>query len=491
MLDINLFREEKGNDPEIIRESQRRRFADVDLVDEIINLDKEWRHRQFELDGLRTEFNKLNKQVAKLKISGGDASELIRQAEKNKQDAADKEKEAGDAYKMLKEKLVKVGNLIPNSVPVSNDEEDNPVVKVWGEKPFFLPGQKVMNHVDLVENTFIADTKRGAEIAGGRGYFLRGYGVLLNQALINFGIAHLRRRGYTALQPPFFMRKDVMAKSAQLAEFHKQLYKVYQKQALTVEEQYKVFERCQKEAADGEEPYKVFERYHKQVTDEEEDYKYLIATAEQPLCAYHIDDWIHPSELPIRYAGYSTCFRTEAGSHGRDQLGIFRVHQFEKIEQFCITSPNENDSWEMLEEMMKNSEEFYQALRLPYRVVEIVSGALNDAAAKKYDLEGWFPASGTYRELVSCSNCTDYQARRLEIRYGQKKCNEQVKQYVHMLNSTLTATERTICCILENYQREDGVEVPEVLQPFMDGVKFLPFKTKPVVAETKGKNSKA
>ncbi|KAH0908596.1 hypothetical protein HID58_031917 [Brassica napus] len=426
MLDINLFREEKGNDPEIIRESQRRRFADVDLVDEVINLDKEWRQRQFEVDGLRTEFNKLNKQVAKLKISGADASEVIQQAEKNKQDAADKEKEVGDAYAKLKEKLVKVGNLVPDSVPVSNDE------------PVFAPGQKVMNHVDLVEKTFIADNRRGAEIAGGRGYFLRGHGVLLNQALINFGLQFLRKRKFTPFQPPFLMRKDVMAKSAQLSEFDEQLYKVTGK---------------------GKD---------KDVTGEG-DGKYLIATAEQPLCAYHMDEWIPLKELPIRYAGYSTCFRTEAGSHGRDQLGLFRVHQFEKIEQFCITSPDENDSWEMLEEMMKNSEEFYRELKLPYRVVEIVSGALNDAAAKKYDLEGWFPASGTYRELVSCSNCTDYQARRLEIRYGHKKSNEETK-YVHMLNSTLTATERTICCILENYQREDRVEVPEVLLRFMDGV---------------------
>ncbi|KAL0642800.1 hypothetical protein Bca4012_041090 [Brassica carinata] len=405
MLDINLFREEKGKDPEIIRESQRRRFASVDLVDEVINLDKEWRQRQFEVEGLRSEFNKLNKQVAKLKISGGDASEVIQQAEKNKQDAADKEKEVGDAYAKLKEKLVKVGNLVPDSVPVSNDEADNPVIKDCGEKPVFAPGQKVLNHVDLVEKTFIANNKRGAKIAGGRGYFLRGDGVLLNQALISFGLAHLRKRGYTALQPPFIMRKEVMAKSAQLSEFDEQLYKVTGK---------------------GKD---------KDVTGEG-DGKYLIATAEQPLCAYHMDEWIPTPELPIKYAGYSTCFRTEAGSHGRDQLGLFRVHQFEKIEQFCVTSPDENKSWEMLEEMMKNSEE----------------------------------------ELVSCSNCTDYQARRLEIRYGRKKSNEETK-YVHMLNSTLTATERTICCILENYQREDRVEVPQVLLPFMDGVTYLPFRT--------------
>ncbi|KAH0843449.1 hypothetical protein HID58_090549 [Brassica napus] len=424
MLDINLFREEKGNNPEIIRESQRRRFASVEVVDEIIRLDKEWRQRQFEVDNFRKEFNKLNKQVAKLKISGADASEVIQQTEKNKRDATEKEAEVREAYAALKAKLETVGNLIHDSVPVDNDEANNAVNDVWGEKLVASPGFKLKNHVDLVELLDIADTKRGAEIAGARGFFLKGDGLLLNQALINFGLTFLKKRGFTGLQPPFFMRKDVMAKCAQLAQFDEELYKV---------------------------------------TGEGDD----------------------------KYAGYSSCFRKEAGSHGRDTLGIFRVHQFEKIEQFCITSPNDNESWKMLDEMMQNSKDFYQELKLPYRIVTIVSGALNDAAAKKYDLEAWFPSSETYRELVSCSNCTDYQARRLEIRYGQKKSNEQAKQYVHMLNSTLTATERTICCILENYQRENGVEIPEVLQPFMGGETFLPFKAKPVAADTKGKKSKA
>ncbi len=173
------------------------------------------------------------------------------------------------------------------------------------------------------------------------------------------------------------------------------------------------------------------------------------------------------SSLPIRYAGISTCFRQEVGSHGRDTRGIFRVHQFEKIEQFCITEPGNNKSWEMLEEMIGNAEEFNKALGLPYRVITIVSGALNNAAAKKYDLEAWFPGSGAFRELVSCSNCTDYQSRRLRIRYGQtKKLNEEA-QFVHMLNATMCATTRTICAILENYQVEDGIVVPEVLRSFM------------------------
>lgn len=447
MLDINLFREEKGGIPEKIRESQRRRFASVDLVDEIISLDKKWRQLQFDVENYRKEFNKVNKQIAQLKISGKDASEMVTKTNEIKQQSADKEVEVREAWAALKANLEVVGNLVHDSVPVSNDEANNAMVRTWGEKRM---EPKLKNHVELVELLGIADLKRGADIAGGRGFYLKGDGVRLNQALINFGLDFLEKKSYTLLHTPFFMRKEVMAKCAQLAQFDEELYKV---------------------------------------TGEGDD-KYLIATAEQPLCAYHIDDWIHPSELPIRYAGYSSCFRKEAGSHGRDTLGIFRVHQFEKVEQFCITSPNGNDSWEMHEEMIKNSEEFYQLLKIPYQLVAIVSGALNDAAAKKLDLEAWFPASQTYRELVSCSNCTDYQSRRLEIRYGQKKSNEQTKQYVHLLNSTLTATERTICCILENYQKEDGVEVPEVLQPFMGGKTFLPFKAKPA-PEAKGKKSKA
>ncbi|KAF4357201.1 hypothetical protein CsatB_029587 [Cannabis sativa] len=447
MLDINLFREEKGNNPEIIRESQRRRFANVEIVDEVIKLDKEWRQRQFELESLRKDFNKINKLVAQLRIKGEDATEMIKNTDDNKKSIAEKEVEVREALTQLNSKLETIGNLVHDSVPISNDEANNAVIRTWGER---RTEPKLKNHVELVELLGIADTKKGSEIAGARGYYLKGDGVRLNQALINFGLDFLEKRGYTALQTPFFMRKDVMAKCAQLAQFDEELYKV---------------------------------------TGEGDD-KYLIATAEQPLCSYHIDDWIHPSQLPIRYAGYSSCFRKEAGSHGRDTLGIFRVHQFEKVEQFCLTTPNANDSWDMIEEMIKNSEDFYKMLNLPYQVVAIVSGALNDAAAKKYDLEAWFPSSQAYRELVSCSNCTDYQSRKLEIRYGQKKSNEQTKQYVHLLNSTLTATERTLCCILENYQKEDGVEVPEALQAFMGGKTFLPFKSKPA-GETKGKKSKA
>jgi len=287
------------------------------------------------------------------------------------------------------------------------------------------------------------DAKAGVIVAGHRGYFLRGHGVRLNQALINFGIDFLSKRKYTPLQPPYFMNKDIMAETAQLSEFDEALYKV---------------------------------------TGEDE--KYLIATSEQPISAYHRKEWLDEKQLPLRYAGISTCFRKEAGAHGKDAWGIFRIHQFEKVEQFCITSPEK--SWEMFEEMIQVAEEFYRALGLPYRVVAIASGALNNAAAKKYDLEAWFPTLGRFRELVSASNCTDYQARAMETRFGHPKKGDQSKQYVHMLNATLCATERTICCILENYQTTEGVVVPPALRPYMGGLELMPF-VKELAVSAKGK----
>ncbi|KAF3637790.1 Serine--tRNA ligase [Capsicum annuum] len=317
MLDINLFREEKGHNPEIIRESQRRRFADVSLVDQVIQLDREWRQRQFEVDNLRKDVNTIKGEIKKLKLSNGDASEKVLEKKEKEKLNADKEVKVVEVKAVLDSKLEIIGNLVHDSVPVSNDEANNAIVRSWGER---RTEKGLKNHVDLVEALGIADTTKGANVAGGRGYYLKGDGVRLNQALINFALDFLEKRKYTPLQTPFFMKKSIMGKCAQLAQFDEELYKV---------------------------------------TGEGDD-KYLIATAEQPLCAYHLDDWIHPSLLPLRYAGYSSCFRKEAGSHGRDTLGIFRVHQFEKVEQFCLTSPNGNDSWDMHEEMINNSEEFFQ-----------------------------------------------------------------------------------------------------------------------------------
>lgn len=230
-----------------------------------------------------------------------------------------------------------------------------------------------------------------------------------------------------------------MAKCAQLSDFHEALYKV--------------------SGGDDE------------GTD---DLKYLIATSEQPIACYHSGEKLDTKEFPIKYAGFSTCFRKEAGKHGKDTLGVFRTHQFEKVEQFVLCNPEGDESWKIMDQMLENSMSFYQALEIPFRVVNIVSGELNDAAAKKYDLEAWFPGGKAFRELVSCSNCTDYQSRRLDVRYGQ----EGKSPFCHMLNSTLTACERTMCCLVENYQTDEGILLPEPLRPFMGGRALIPFKYK-------------
>eukprot|EP00918_Siedleckia_nematoides_P102804 GHVU01224464.1.p1 GENE.GHVU01224464.1~~GHVU01224464.1.p1 ORF type:complete len:323 (-),score=102.10 GHVU01224464.1:545-1513(-) len=276
-------------------------------------------------------------------------------------------------------------------------------------------------------------------MAGHRAYFLRGVGAMLNMALLNYGASFLRRRKYEQLYTPFFMRKDVMAETAELADFEETLYRIP-----VVKEK-------------GEEANDLF----------------LIATSEQPISALHRKDTILSTQLPMRFCGTSSCFRKEAGSGGKDLWGTFRVHQFEKVEQFIICKPE--DSIATHEEMIRTAEEFYQSLRLPYRVVSIVSGALNDAAQKKYDLEAWFPGYDDYRELVSCSNCTDFQSRALDIRMDHPTMGDREKKFVHMLNATLVATQRCMCCILENYQTATGVKVPPVLVPFMDGLEFLPF----------------
>ncbi|CAN6163003.1 unnamed protein product [Urochloa humidicola] len=436
MLDINLFRARTGGDnAELVRDSQRRRFADAGLVDEIAALDAAWRSRQLDLEKARKAVNTTNKKIGKLMANSQEhAAKALMEGEdaaKERLTVAALEAEAQQAKAALDAKIMFMPNIVHLTVPVDNDEANNVTLRTPGQRRI---EENLMGHLDLCTRLDIVDMDKGAAIAGGRGYFLKNEGARLNRALVNFGLDFLRKRGYQEMQTPFFMTKQAMAKCAQLAQYDEELYKL-----------------------EGED-------------------KFLIATSEQPLCAYHQGERILPSQLPIRYAGYSTCFRKEAGSHGRDTAGIFRVHQFEKVEQFCITAPDGDASWEMHEEMIKNAEDFYAELGVACRVVNVVSGALNDAAAKKYDLEGWFPAAGTYRELVSCSNCTDYQARRLGITYGQKVQDKKCKKYVHTLNSTLTATERTLCCILETHQREDGVEVPKVLQPYMGGTEFIPFK---------------
>ncbi|KAJ2804751.1 Cytosolic seryl-tRNA synthetase [Coemansia furcata] len=415
MLDVNLFIAEKGGNPELIRESERRRNGKPELVDEIIGQYQDWTSARFELDALNRSINAVQKEIGLKMKAKEDATELLAQKkdlESKKKDFTEKEQEKD---KTLRTNVNKIGNIVHDSVPVSKTEDDNEVVRthfVGGVEPKQQPTMR--SHSDVLYLLGGFDPDRGAKVAGHRG-----------------------KRGYTKIQTPYFMCRDMMAKTAQLLQYDEELYKI---------------------SGDGD-----------------GDDKYLIATSEQPISAFHSGEWFEkPSEqLPLKYAGYSTCFRKEAGAHGKVSSGIFRVHQFEKVEQFVITEPEK--SWEMFDEMIGASEDFFKSLGISYRVVSIVSGALNDAAAKKYDLEAWFPFQGQYLELVSCFNCTDYQSRNLEIRCGTKKIGDHEKKYVHCLNSTLCATERALCCLIENYQTPEGLRIPEVLIPFMGGVDFIPY----------------
>ncbi|EGO01097.1 hypothetical protein SERLA73DRAFT_179157 [Serpula lacrymans var. lacrymans S7.3] len=437
-LDVTSFIDGKGGNSEEIRESQRKRGESVELVDEVIQMYADWVKMDFETNALRKNINAVQKDIAAKKKAKEPADELVAAKKELDAQVEARRREAKEFELRMRQKASTVGNIVGRNVPVSQTEDDNVTIRTWhpaGPNEQVEKKTDIMPHHEVLLRLDAMDLDRGAKIAGHRGYFLTDDGIDLNQAMIMYALDFLRKRGYKKIQPPFMMNKDVMAKTAQLDQFDEELYKVIAS----------------------------------------EDEKYLIATSEQPISAFHSDEWFEDpkTQLPLLYAGYSTCFRKEAGSAGRDMWGIFRVHQFEKIEQFVLTAPEE--SWEMLDRMLGNSEAFYQSLGLPYRVVAIVSGALNLAAAMKYDLEAWFPFQGAYKELVSCSNCTDYQSRRLEVRCGLKSKDQQRKVYVHMLNGTLCATERALCCLVENYQTPDGLVIPEVLRPYMQGRDFLPW----------------
>ncbi|KAL3458042.1 hypothetical protein BJX64DRAFT_237197 [Aspergillus heterothallicus] len=435
MLDLADFISERGGDPNKIKESQRRRSAPESAVDEVISLYEEARRARYQVSQINSQLNALLKEIGKKKKE--DASGLLEEKATLESQRKEAEELAVQKETLRDKKIRTIGNYVHDSVPISNNEDENAIVRTWAPENFVPEKPNCLSHHEVLTRLDGYDPERGVKIVGHRGYCLTGYGLFLNLALVNYGLEFLWSRGYKPNQPPQFMLKEMMAKTAQLEQFDEELYKVTESED--------------------------------KATD-----KYLIATSEQPLSALHDSEWLQDKDLPIKYAGYSTCYRKEAGSHGKDAWGIFRVHQFEKIEQFVLTKPEE--SWEAFNQMIETSEQFYQSLGLPYQIVSIVSGALNNAAAKKFDLEAWFPFQQEYKELVSCSNCTDYQSRALGIRYGPKKTTDAKKSYVHALNATLCATERTLCCILENYQTEDGFIVPQPLRKYIPGApEFLPY----------------
>lgn len=466
VLDINLFR--SSDTLQLVKESQRKRSCDKlnpTLIDEIVEYDSQWREALF----LRSKYSQIENNIKKVigqqqKKSKNSNSEItntitldisdtiinklpeidikiletftMEQLIKLNSICSTKKKELQDveteSVDIRDAKIRLVGNIVHDSVPISSNEDDNMIVCSVGDIY-----QKKYSHVDLINKINGVNTDAGTRIAGNRGYFLKGPCVFLAQALQHLSLKILDEKGYEILQTPFFMNEDIMKDVAQLSQFDEELYKV----------------------------------------QSDENTKYLIATSEQPITALHYKETLGDKILPIKYGGISTCFRKETGRHGRDTSGIFRVHQFEKVEQFILCSPENNESWSHLENMLETSKYLLDQLKIPYRVVNIVSGELNLAASKKYDIEGWFAGSGTFRELVSCSNCTDYHSRNLGIKYGGYKNSNKETKYVHMLNATMCAVTRMICVILENYQTDDGIIVPDILQEYMPTKykNFIPY----------------
>lgn len=424
MLDIKLFRD----NPDLILESEKKRFRDTVNVEKVIEYDTLWREGLQRLNDLRSQKNKLSKSFKQAK-KDGNIQEVVEKSKQVANEIKELEPKISEYEKMRDEYRYKVGNIIDEKVPISDTEDDNQIIRTYGTKKEF--DFDALNHVDIMEIIDGADTQTAGEVSGSRFYYLKEDILFLNLALIQFALNELKNQGYTPLQTPFFVKSEVAAETSELGEFEETLYKV-----------------------EGEDLY-------------------LIATAEQTLAALHRDEIIDSEDLPKRYCALSTCFRKEAGSHGKDTLGIFRVHQFEKIEQFVYSTPEESSNEH--ERLMKITESIYQKLGLSYQIVAIVSSALNDNAAIKYDLEAWFPGSKAYRELVSCTNCKDYQARKTKTRVGRAGAGD--SQTLHTLNSTAIATERTICCIVENYQQENGdVLVPEALIPYMGGKTVIKAK---------------
>ncbi len=427
MLDIKLVREH----PEEVRENLRKRGMGqkVSDLDRLLQIDTNWRQGLAEVDALRRKRNEITKAIAEARKQKRDTSALMKEADAIPERVKELELRVDEYKQQAENLLLNLPNLVHESVPFGDSEEDNVEVRRWGEIPKF--NFKPLDHIDLGLKNGLIDLEKAGQVAGARFYFLKEDLVRLNYALIQYGLDFMVRKGFQLHQPPYMLHRDVVAGAVALSDFEDVIYKI-----------------------DNEDLY-------------------LLPTAEHALLGLHKDDIVEGNQLPLRYAGISPCFRKEAGAHGRDTKGIFRVHQFEKVEEFIFSLPEE--SWKHHEELLKNVEEFFQTLALPYRIVNVCTGDIGTVAAKKYDLEAWLPGQGKYREMASCSNCTSYQAVRSKIRYREKP-GEPTK-YLHTLNSTLVATERALVALMENNQNQDGtINIPKVLQPYMGGQDKIPGK---------------
>jgi len=417
MLDPKILRDE----PDKIRQMLKDRGIDFKL-EKLFSAEKQRREFIVKVDNLRKKRNEMSIQVSSLLKSGkkDEAKKLVEELQVDGQTLTDLEFEQKDIEKEYARRVYTIPNLIHESVPRGLDETANKEIRKWGNIPKF--DFQIQDHVDLSDNLDLVDLERAAKVSGARFYYLRNELVRLNQALINFALDFLVEKNYSLVQPPYLINRKSMEGAIIAEDFEDVIYEIK-----------------------GEDLY-------------------LIGTSEHAMAAMHSGEIVEGKLLPIRYAGISTCFRKEAGAHGKDQKGIFRVHQFDKVEQFVFSRPEE--SWNEHEKMIQIAEEFYQKLEIPYKVMLLSSGDMGKISAKTYDIEAWMAGQNAYREIVSCSNCLDYQARRLKIRF-RDKTNEGT-QYLHTLNSTLVATSRVLVSILENFQTKDGhINIPKALQSYI------------------------
>ena len=414
MLDMKMIRE----NPESIRKMLKDRDVQFDL-DSLLELDKKRRDMIISTDELRKKKNEMSIKISEAKKTGSEATTIIQEMQSVSQDLTNLEEIQQSTELEYSKLALTIPNTLDKSVPCG-DVSASKETRKWGSVPKFE--FEVKDHIDLSESLNLLELERAAKTAGARFYYLKGDLVKLTQSLIQFGLAFLSEKGYTMFQPPYMINRKSMQGAVILDDFEDVIYKI-----------------------DGQDLY-------------------LIGTSEHAMVSMHGNEILDGNLLPTRYASISPCFRKEAGAHGKDQKGIFRVHQFEKIEQFVFSKPE--DSSNEHEKMIAITEEFFQKLEIPHRIVLLASGDMGKISAKTYDLEAWMAGQNAYREVASCSNCLDYQSRRLKIRF-RDKTNEDT-QYAHTLNSTLVATERTMVAIIENFQTKDGhINIPNALQKYM------------------------
>lgn len=426
MLDIKLIRE----NPKIVRKNLEKRhdLEKIKLLDKVIHEDSVWRKTGIETNLLKAKRNKFSQEIAALKQQKKDASKQMEEMKEINAKISAMENKSKESFEKTRKGLMKLPNMLHESVPFGKDDTENIEIKKWGKQKFSFPAN---NHLDLLKNLNLIDQENANKTSGHGFFYLKNELALLDLSLVRFGLDFLAKKGFDIIEPPFMIRRKPYEGVTDLSDFEDVLYKI-----------------------------------------ENEDL-HLIATAEHPMAAMHMDDTLLEKELPKKLAGFSPCFRKEVGVHGKYTRGLFRMHHFNKVEQFVFCAPE--DSWKIFEGLQQNTEEILQQLNIPYRVVNVCTGDIGIIAAKKYDIE-MLMADGKYREISSNSNCTDFQARRLNIKYAQKE-GAKKEGFVHTVNNTGIATSRAMIGIIENNQQEDGsIKIPKALQPYMNGLKEITKK---------------